>query len=303
VADPVHIDRIEATHPDRSRRSVRSTTLRTCGNISPWPSTTDVPEAGQSPRLDRPETTMLIALLADIHGNREALAACLADAEHEGVESYVFLGDLVGYGPDPGWVVERVADYVEKGALAVLGNHDAAISDDQVSLNAVARAAIEWTRNHLDAAHRNFLRDLPLDLNEDDRLYVHASPCAPQDWIYTLTPREAFQGFRATAQRVTFCGHTHRPALFNESLSSLPQPHVPVAGKPMPLLAQRRWIAVLGAVGQPRDHNPAACYGLFDTATNRLTYVRVPYDTGLTARKIVAADLPHALANRLATGS
>ncbi len=71
----------------------------------------------------------------------------------------------------------------------------------------------------------------------------------------------------------------------------------------MPLLVQRRWIAVLGSVGQPRDHNPAACYGLFDTETSRLTYVRVPYDADLTARKIVANKLPHALAVRLATGS
>ena len=71
----------------------------------------------------------------------------------------------------------------------------------------------------------------------------------------------------------------------------------------MPLLAQRRWIAVLGAVGQPRDHNPAACYGLFDETTSRLTYVRVPYDADVTARKIVAAGLPPALAERLLAGS
>jgi diadenosine tetraphosphatase ApaH/serine/threonine PP2A family protein phosphatase len=71
----------------------------------------------------------------------------------------------------------------------------------------------------------------------------------------------------------------------------------------MPLLAQRRWIAVLGAVGQPRDDNPAACYGLFNTETSRLTYVRVPYDVDVTARKIVAQGLPQALAERLLTGS
>lgn len=246
---------------------------------------------------------MLIALFADIHANREALVACLADAANEGADMSVFLGDLVGYGPDPVWVVETVADLVEKGALAVQGNHDLAVLDDSVSLNPIARAAITWTADQLDEPHRRFLADLPLDLNEDDRLYVHASACSPQDWIYTLGPREAFQGFRATAQRVTFCGHTHIPALFNESATSLPQQHVPVAGRPMPLLAQRRWIAVLGAVGQPRDHNAAACYGLFDTDSNRLSYIRVPYDADLTARKIIAQNLPHALAVRLATGS
>lgn len=246
---------------------------------------------------------MRMALLADIHGNREALTACLADAARAGVDRYVFLGDLVGYGPDPAWVVEQVARMVDDGALAILGNHDAAAVSDHDTMNPVARAAIKWTRERLDGAHRVFLAGLPLDLNEDDRLYVHASASAPQDWIYILTPREAFQSFRATAQRLTFCGHTHVPALFNESATGLPHHHVPVDGKPVPLLTQRRWIAVLGAVGQPRDHNPAACYGLLDTVANRLTYVRVPYDVDVTARKVLAAGLPKALALRLASGA
>jgi diadenosine tetraphosphatase ApaH/serine/threonine PP2A family protein phosphatase len=246
---------------------------------------------------------MLIALFADVHANREALTSCLADAERAGVENYVFLGDLVGYGPDPAWVVERVARMVDGGAFAIQGNHDAAVHDPAQSLAPLAQAAIVWTRLRLSPAHVDFLRTLPLDLNEDDRLYVHAAASSPQDWIYVLGPREAFQSFRATAQRLTFCGHTHIPALFNESATSLPQQHVPVDSQPMPLLTQRRWIAVLGAVGQPRDHNPAACYGLLDTTTNRLTYQRVPYDVDVTARKIAAAGLPMALANRIVTGS
>jgi diadenosine tetraphosphatase ApaH/serine/threonine PP2A family protein phosphatase len=246
---------------------------------------------------------MRTALLADIHGNREALTACLADAARLGVDQHVFLGDLVGYGPDPAWVVERVARMVDDGALAILGNHDAAAVSDRDTMNPLARAAIRWTRERLDSPHRAFLASLPLDLNVDDRLYVHASASAPQDWIYMLTPRQAFQSFRATAQRLTFCGHTHIPALFNESATSLPHQHVPIDGKPVPLLTQRRWIAVLGAVGQPRDHNPAACYGILDTDANRLTYVRVPYDVDVTAHKVLAASLPKTLALRLTTGA
>lgn len=246
---------------------------------------------------------MLIALFADIHANREALTACLDDARSQGAESFVFLGDLVGYGPDPVWVVEQVAELVDKGALAVQGNHDAAVADGTQSMGTLARAGIEWTRPRLAPAHVEFLRTLPLDLNEDDRLYVHASASAPQDWIYVTAPREAFQSFRATAQRLTFCGHTHVPALFNESATSLPQQHVPVDGKPMPLLNQRRWIAVLGSVGQPRDRNPDACYCLLDTAANRLTYQRVHYDVDVTARKILAVGLPEALARRIVSGS
>ena len=246
---------------------------------------------------------MLIALFADIHGNREALTACLADAERAGAERYVFLGDLVGYGADPVWVVDRVADMVEAGAVAVLGNHDAAAVSPRESMNAVAAAAIAWTRTRLNAAHRAFLAQLRLTVDDGDRLYVHASASAPDTWIYVMSAREAFQSFRATPHRLTFCGHTHFPALFNESVHTLPQHHVPVGGSPIPLLGQRRWLAVLGAVGQPRDKNPAACYGLFDGESSRLTYVRVPYDVDLAARKIRKAGLPESLAARLTVGT
>jgi diadenosine tetraphosphatase ApaH/serine/threonine PP2A family protein phosphatase len=245
---------------------------------------------------------MLIALLADIHGNREALSACLADAERAGAVRYVFLGDLVGYGADPEWVVDRAAEMVQAGARAVLGNHDAAVLIPSENMNAAASAAIDWTRTRLDAGQRSFLADLPLTVEEGDRLFVHASACAPDTWIYVFGPREAFQSFRATHHRLTFCGHTHFPALFNESIRTLPQHHVPADDKPIPLLGQRRWLAVLGAVGQPRDRNPAACYGLFDEARNRLTYVRVPYDVELAARKIRRAGLPEFLATRLTMG-
>jgi len=245
---------------------------------------------------------MLIALLADIHGNREALTACLADAERTGAERYVFLGDLVGYGADPAWVVERVAEMVEAGAVAVLGNHEAAVLGPSDSMNPAAAAAIAWTRARLDGAHTSFLARLPLTVDEGDRLYVHASASAPDTWIYVMSAREAWQSFRATPQRLTFCGHTHYPALFNESARTAPQHHVPAGGIPIPLLGQRRWLAVLGAVGQPRDRNPDACYGLFDTGQNRLTYVRVPYDVELAARKIRKAGLPEFLAARLTMG-
>src|ERR1700722_7478753 len=110
----------------------------------------------------------MIALLADIHGNREAMAACLADAERKGAERYVFLGDLVGYGADPGWVTDRAMDYVTRGAVAILGNHDAAAAGKSVSMNQTAAEAIAWTRGKLNAAQKNFLAKLPLAVVEAD---------------------------------------------------------------------------------------------------------------------------------------
>src|SRR6266511_814872 len=98
---------------------------------------------------------MLIALMSDIHANREAFSACLAHAASYPVDRYVFLGDYVGYGADPGWAVDTVMDHVERGAIALLGNHDEAISAARVQMNEVALAAIEWTRTRLDADRKS----------------------------------------------------------------------------------------------------------------------------------------------------
>src|SRR6187399_552592 len=118
---------------------------------------------------------VLIAILTDIHGNREALEACLAHAERRSIARYVFLGDCVGYGADPGFVVDTVRGFVERGAIALLGNHDSAATGTRERMNDEAALAIEWTREQLDDSQREFLAGLPLAAEEDDRLYVHAS--------------------------------------------------------------------------------------------------------------------------------
>jgi diadenosine tetraphosphatase ApaH/serine/threonine PP2A family protein phosphatase len=244
----------------------------------------------------------MIALLADIHGNREAMAACLADAERKATERYVFLGDLVGYGADPGWVIDRAMEYVARGAVAVLGNHDAAAAGRQVAMNETAAAAIAWTRGKLDAAQRDFLEKLPLSVEDGERLYVHASADEPARWHYVLDAYRARESLEATPARQTFCGHVHSPALYLLSRTDKLFGFRPTAGGAIPLLGNRRFLAVLGAVGQPRDHNPAACYALLDEARNMLTYVRVPYDVASAARKIRDAGLPAVLAARLEEG-
>src|SRR4051812_25487767 len=127
---------------------------------------------------------MLLALFADIHANREAFSACLAHAQAVGAQRHVFLGDYVGYGADPEWVVDEVMRRVEAGALAVRGNHDQAVFDTDVRMNETADAAIAWTRGRLSTGQRDFLRGLPLSLEEADRLYVHASAHRPDKWEY-----------------------------------------------------------------------------------------------------------------------
>eukprot|EP01037_Dinobryon_pediforme_P009492 gene9491-9572_t len=204
---------------------------------------------------------MRIAFFSDIHGNRPAFEACLADAKQRQVDQYVFLGDYVGYGPDPERVVETLAKYLDAGAIAVVGNHDRAISDPSLSMNSTARAAIDWTRGQLSAAARTLLDRLPLTVEHEDRLYVHADGAHPERWNYITDSEMAWASLRATKAQITFCGHVHVPTVYGVTATSKLARFQPVASVSIPLLKQRRWLCVLGAVGQPRDGNPAACYG------------------------------------------
>ena len=130
---------------------------------------------------------MRLAIFADIHANRQAFSACLDFARGRGAERMVCLGDIVGYGADPEWAVDTVMGLVDDGAVAVMGNHDHAISTPSESMNAVAQAAIEWTRGRLSAPQRRFLAGLPLTRQEDDRLYVHSEASHPARWYYAVS--------------------------------------------------------------------------------------------------------------------
>lgn len=243
------------------------------------------------------------ALLTDIHANREAFEAVLGDLAGRGVDRIVILGDIVGYGPDPGWCVDRALGLASTGAVIVKGNHDEAIERIDISMNTIARTAIEWTRAQLDPAQGAFLAGLPYSVAEDDLIFVHASADCPKDWIYVTSERSAWPSFAASKARVIFCGHVHVPAIYSCDLGNRVQSQRITAGMPVPLIRSRRWLAVVGAVGQPRDGVPEAAYALLDTTTNELTFRRVPYDRAATAAKVRAAGLPETLALRILRGS
>jgi diadenosine tetraphosphatase ApaH/serine/threonine PP2A family protein phosphatase len=246
---------------------------------------------------------MRLALMADIHANREAFEACLADAASRRAERLVLLGDYVNYGADADWVVGTIMGLVANGqAVALLGNHDAAVNGRAVSMDSPAEAALEWTKNQLGVDQRTFLASLPLTLEEGDCLFVHAEAAAPAHWTYVTNAADAMRSLKATRRRVTFCGHVHRPAVYNLSDTLKLGTFRPVPGVTIPLLPQRRWLAVMGSVGQPRDGNPAACWALVDTARAELTYRRVPYEVEEAARKIRRAALPEMYAERLSWG-
>jgi diadenosine tetraphosphatase ApaH/serine/threonine PP2A family protein phosphatase len=246
---------------------------------------------------------MRLAVLTDLHANREAVESVLAHAAGQHIDRYALLGDFVGYGADPGWVVDVVRGHVARGAIAVMGNHDAAVARGPLpGMRAEPRYVVEWTRGRLNAEQIDFLAALPLQQETADVLFVHANAWAPDGWEYIQGRGDALRSLHATRRHITFCGHMHEPMLYHLSAVGKAGDFVPTAGIAIPLLPQRQWLVIPGSVGQPRDGNPAACYAVYDDAGGELTYWRVPYDTEAAGAKILAAKLPQRLASRLADG-
>jgi diadenosine tetraphosphatase ApaH/serine/threonine PP2A family protein phosphatase len=247
---------------------------------------------------------MKTAIITDLHANREALQAVFEHAAASGVDRFALLGDFVGYGADPGWVVDTVRTLVQGGAIAVTGNHDAAVVHGAPeSMRPEPRVSVDWTRRQLDAEQLAFLAELPLTQQRADRLYVHANAWAPAGWDYIVDRGAAARSLHATPNHLTFCGHMHEPRLFHLSPGAAAAGEfVPTPGVAIPLSSARQWLVIPGSSGQPRDGDPAACYAVHDETVDSITYWRVPYDVETAAAKIRAAGLPPRLANRLFDG-
>lgn len=247
---------------------------------------------------------MRIALLSDIHANLQALEACLQDAAAQGARRLVFLGDIVGYGADPAGVLARVAALAAQGAVVLRGNHDEAVLTGPRGFTAPAAAAARWTAAQLAPEERAWLAALPLSHAEAGMLFVHGDASEPAEFRYVTDARDAGRSLRATDAGATFCGHTHVPALFRLAAGATQARAVPEAPAGTLLDAGQRWLAVVGAVGQPRDGHPEASYALLETGSGapRLLRRRVAYDVAAAARAIRAAGLPEILAERLFAG-
>lgn len=245
---------------------------------------------------------MRTAVLSDLHANREALEAVIEHLQTQAIDHYALLGDFVGYGADPAWVMERVRAWVDAGAIAVQGNHDLATVQGSTSdMRLEPRQVIDWTRGRLDAAQLAFLAALPLVQRREDCLFVHANAWDPGGFAYVLERADAARCLAAAGAHVSFCGHVHEARLYHLGGGKVAD-FVPTPGVPVPLLSLRQWLVIVGSVGQPRDGDPAACYAVHDSAHSTVTWHRVPYDHETAAAKIRAAGLPPALADRLAHG-
>lgn len=232
---------------------------------------------------------MRIAIISDIHGNLAALEAVLKHIDTSNVDLIFCLGDTVGYGPFPDECVTLVR---ERCAITLKGNHDSGLllETPLEDFNMYGMKAILWSRKEVSASNQAFLRDLPFTSVEHDCTFAHASPYLPDTWKYVLTLRAAQENFGAFTTDVCFIGHTHVPVIIGED------------GSINRMKNKGRYIINVGSVGQPRDHNPDAAFGLFDTSARQYELVRVQYDIQKTMQAIRSAGLPEFLSHRLSLG-
>ena len=239
---------------------------------------------------------MRIALFGDIHANLEALEAVLADAGKQGVNEYVCMGDIVGYNADPAACLEKVR---AMDCPTIKGNHDEDASGDHSldSMNPVAAAALEWTRSQLDPEQRQWLRRLRMVRQVSDFTVVHSTLDQPANWNYVTNRFDAMSNFSYQFTRICFHGHTHVPRVYvkTDKVSEVPAEAIAIE-------ESAKYFVNVGSVGQPRDGDWRACYAIYDTDTNIVTFRRVDYDIATTQGKILAAGLPEMLAERIAEG-
>ncbi len=239
---------------------------------------------------------MRIAIFGDIHANLEALEAVLKDAMEQGVSEYVCMGDIVGYNADPSACLEIVR---AMDCPTVKGNHDedASGSHSLESMNPVAAAALEWTRQQLTAEQRQWLARLRMVRQVSDFTVVHSTLDQPANWNYVTNRFDAMSNFSYQFTQVCFHGHTHVPRVYMKA-----DKVQEVFTDAVAIEDGAKYFINVGSVGQPRDGDWRACYAIYDLNHQMVVLRRVEYDIAETQRKILAAGLPPMLAERIQEG-
>jgi diadenosine tetraphosphatase ApaH/serine/threonine PP2A family protein phosphatase len=237
-----------------------------------------------------------VAVLSDIHANLIALDAVIATVGT--VDAIWHLGDVVGYGPEPDGVVERLAGL---GAIGVAGNHDlAAVGGDQIEwFNADARTAMEWTRRRISEATRAWLAALPVRHQVAEFSLVHGSERDPV-WEYVTSVPIARANLAVLGTRYGLHGHTHLPMAWAERDDGV-EAIATGSGSAFQLTGDRALLNP-GSVGQPRDGDPTAGYLVIDDVAGLCSWRRVPYDIPAVQAAMLKAGLPRRLADRLGFG-
>lgn len=240
---------------------------------------------------------MRYAVISDVHSNLDALEAVLGDIDRRKIRDIIFLGDAVGYGPEPNECIELLAAQCR---TLLAGNHDwgALGLTDICCFNDYARHAIEWTAGMLTDGSRTTLATflLSAERKDEDALFVHATPREPGEWHYLLTLHDAEVNFDFFGNTFCFLGHSHQPFIVERISSG----ELVASKDEVRLNKGSRYIINAGSVGQPRDGDPRACYAVFDN--DHVEIVRIPYNIETVQDKMRHEHLPHHLIERLSLG-
>jgi predicted phosphodiesterase len=245
---------------------------------------------------------MRYLILSDIHANVTALDAALAAAK-DSWEKAVCLGDVVGYGPDPNEVIDRVRAL---DAVTIRGNHDKAGSGlaDAEDFNPVARSAALWTRERLRPENREYLEKLPVGPMKIDGFSIVHGAARDED-EYVFAPAQALDNLIDAPSPVTFFGHTHLQGGFTlrDTVGVL---HFKTAGdnkfSKLAIEEGTTYLLNPGSIGQPRDGDTRAAFAIADLDNNAVEFWRIPYDIEPVQKRMSAAGLPEALILRLSFG-
>lgn len=218
---------------------------------------------------------MLYAIVSDIHGNYSAWAAVLEDIRAIGVSRIICLGDVVGYGPEPGRCVQSIRDVAH---ACILGNHDAVVTKklDSFAFNDHARKLIEWTELQLNPEEIDYLSELDYEYSEGCFRCVHGDCDAPNEFNYIVDCSDANLSWKKVPEQIIFCGHSHLPAIFVSTKNGSEMCSLP--SQDFTLEDQNRYIVNVGSVGSPRDDDLRASYVLFDSDSKSVFFRRVGYD-------------------------
>jgi predicted phosphodiesterase len=241
---------------------------------------------------------MRYGFFSDVHSNLEALKTVIADFKNEKLDQIFFLGDAVGYGPDPNECVDLINDVAE---IKLMGNHDyAALGLIETNLfNVYAQESMEWTKNVLSEKSLKILSGLVMDHRFDQSYMVHSTPKEPQEWNYILDLDDAEENFKYFSKQICFIGHSHSPIIIKKPDDR----HCLVLEEPQTQIEKDvKYLVNIGSVGQPRDGCNLACYLIYDAEEKAITLKRLSYDYAKTQAKMKKKGLPQFLIDRLAMG-
>jgi predicted phosphodiesterase len=244
---------------------------------------------------------MRVGIFSDIHGNYEALSAVVEALRFEQVDVSYCLGDVVGYGGSP----HECAEVVRRTAKGtVVGNHDAAVAGrmDYSYYYEAARNALDTHAGMITAEDLAWLKGLPYSIRLEDwgLELCHGSPVRLEEFEYIFAPEQARECLPIwdNLLPLTLIGHSHLCKVFaltQHDVEELPS-------KDFNIEPGKKYIASVGSVGQPRDCDNRASFGVFDTDAKRFHFRRVEYDVEAAAQKVADARLERNFANRLFIG-